>query len=324
MLQSTAVNRVVSENLPLNITVSPRSHFQKCCSDFSWLYALLCSSCFSFPSQSFPFQFSHSVMSDSLRPHESQHARSPCPSPTPGVHWDSRPSSQWCHPAISSSVILFSSCAQSLPASESFPMSQLFAWGGQSTGVSALASVLPKKSQSWSPSEWTGWIPLQSKGLSRVFSNTTVQKHQFFGTQPSSQSNLHPYMTTGKTIALTRRTFVGKVMFMLLSMLSRLVITFLPRSKHLLISWLQSPSAVILASPKIKFSSYRTEFSSYGTMLGNSPQCTPTELISFFVEFLLTWLGWARQRYHRSCVLYIYLIGSPIIYFFKVCVRKLL
>ena len=125
-------------------------------------------------------QISRSVMSDSLRPHESQHTRPPCPSPTPGVHWDSHPSSQWCHPAISFSVVPFSSCPQSLPASDSFPMSQLFAWGGQSTGVSASASFLPKKSQGWSPPEWTGWISLQSKGLSRVFSNTTVQKHQFF------------------------------------------------------------------------------------------------------------------------------------------------
>ena len=136
-------------------------------------------------------QFSRSVMSDSLQPHELQHARSPCPSPTPGVHSKSCPSSQWCHPAISSSAVPFSSCPQSLPASASFPMSQLFIWGGQSTGVSALASFLPKKSQAWSPSEWTGWISLQSKGLSRVFSNTTVQKHQFFGTQLSSQSNSH-------------------------------------------------------------------------------------------------------------------------------------
>ena len=120
-------------------------------------------------------QFSRSVVSDSLWPHESQHARPPCPSPTPGVHSDLRPSSQWCHTAISSSVVPFSSCPQSLPASESFPMSQHFAWGGQSTGVSALASFLPKKSQGWSPSEWTGWISLQSKGLSRVFSNTIVQ-----------------------------------------------------------------------------------------------------------------------------------------------------
>ena len=113
-------------------------------------------------------QFSRSVMSDSLRPHESQRSRPPCPSPTPGVHSDSRPSSQWCHPAISSSVIPFSSCPRSLPASESFPMSQLFVWCGQSIGVSALASFLPKKSQSWSPSEWTGWISLQPKRLSRV------------------------------------------------------------------------------------------------------------------------------------------------------------
>ena len=124
-------------------------------------------------------QFSCSVVSDSLRPHESQHTRPPCPSPTPGVHSNSRPSSQWCHPAISSSVVPFSSCPQSLPASDSFPLSQLFAWGGQSTRVSALASFLPKNTQGWSPSEWTGWISLQSKGLSRVFSNTTVQKHQW-------------------------------------------------------------------------------------------------------------------------------------------------
>ena len=138
------------------------------------------------------FQFSSVTQScPTLRPHESQHARPPCPSPTPRVHSESRPLSQWCHPAISSSVIPFSSCPQSLPAAESFPMSQLFAWGGQSTGVSASASFPPKKSQGWSPSEWTGWIFLQSKGLSRVFSNTTVQKHQFFGTQPSSQSNSH-------------------------------------------------------------------------------------------------------------------------------------
>ena len=136
-------------------------------------------------------QFSRSIVSDSLRPHESQHSRPPCLSPTPGVHSDACPSSWWCHPAISTSVVPFFSCPQSLPASEAFPMSQLFAWGGQSTGVSALASFLPKKFQGWSPSQWTGWISLQSKGLSRVFSNTTVQKHQFFGIQPSKQSNSH-------------------------------------------------------------------------------------------------------------------------------------
>ena len=138
--------------------------------------------------------------------------------PTPGVHSNSHPSSQWCHPAISSSIVPFSSCPQSLKASGSFPMSQLFAWGGQSTGVSVLASFLPKNTQDWSPLECTGWISLQSKGLSRVFFNTTVQKHSilqcsaFFTVQLS-----HPYMTTGKTIALTRWTFVGKVMSLLIN-----------------------------------------------------------------------------------------------------------
>ena len=136
-------------------------------------------------------QFSWSVVSDSLQPHESQHARPPCPSPTPGVHPNSCPSSWWCHPAISSSGVPFSFCPQSLPASGSFPMSQLFAWGGQSIGVSASASFLPMNTQDWSPLGWTGWISLQSKGLSRVLSSTTVQKHQFFGTQPSSQSYSH-------------------------------------------------------------------------------------------------------------------------------------
>ena len=113
-------------------------------------------------------QLSCSVVSNSLTPHESQHARPPCSSPSPGVHSDSRPSSPWCHPAISSSIVSFSSCPQSLPASGSFPMSQLFAWGGQSTGVSALASFLPKKFQDWSPLEWAGWISLQCKGLSSL------------------------------------------------------------------------------------------------------------------------------------------------------------
>ena len=136
------------------------------------------------------FQFSHSVVSNSLQPHELQHARPPCPSPAPGVYPNPCPSSRWCHPAISSSVIPFSSCPQSFPASGSFPMSQLFTSGGQSIGVSASTSVLPMNTQDWSLG-WTGWISLQSKGLSRVFSNTTVQKHQFFGTQLSSPSNSH-------------------------------------------------------------------------------------------------------------------------------------
>ena len=133
-------------------------------------------------------QFSRSVVSDSLQPHELHHARPPCPSPTPRVQPNPCPLSQWCHPTIPSSVVPFSSCPQSFPASGSFPMSQLFASGGQSIGVSASTSVLPMNTQDWSLG-WTGWISLQSKGLSRVFSNTTVQKHQFFSAQPFSQSN---------------------------------------------------------------------------------------------------------------------------------------
>ena len=194
-------------------------------------------------------------MSDSLRPHESQHTRPPCPSPTPRVYSNSGPSSRWYHPAISSSVIPFPSSPQSLPASGSFPMSQLFVWGGQSIGVSASASVNtqePMNTQGWFSLGWTGLISLQFKGLSRVFSNTTVQKHQFLSAQLSSQSNSYPYMTTRKTTALTRRTFVGEVISLLFNMLSRLVITFFPRSNRLLISWRQSPSAVILEPKKIK------------------------------------------------------------------------
>ena len=171
-------------------------------------------------------QFSCSVESDSLWPHELQNARPPCPSLTPGVYSNPCPLSRWCHPAISSSVIPFSFCPRPLPASGTFPMSQLFAWGGQSIGVSASAPVLPVNTQDWSPLGWAGWISLQSKGLSRVFSNATVQKHQFFGAQLSTVQLSHPYMTTGKTIALTRRTSVGKVMSLLFNMLSRLVITF--------------------------------------------------------------------------------------------------
>ena len=130
-------------------------------------------------------------MSDSLWPHEPQHARTPCPSPTPRAYSNSCPLSQWCHPTISSSIAPFSSYPKSFPASGSFQMSQFFASGGQSIGVSASISVLPMNTQDWSPLGWTGWISLQSKGLSRVFSNTTVQKHQFFGTQLSLSSNSH-------------------------------------------------------------------------------------------------------------------------------------
>ena len=136
-------------------------------------------------------QFSRSVVSDSLWLHGLQHVRLPCPLPAPGACSNSCPSSWWCHPAISSSAVPFSSCLQYFPASGSFPMSQFFASGGQRIGASASASVLPVNIQDWFPLGWTSWISLQSKGLSRIFSNTTVQKHQFFGTQLFSQSNYH-------------------------------------------------------------------------------------------------------------------------------------
>ena len=190
-------------------------------------------------------KFSLSVVSDSLWTHGLQHARLPCPLPTPGACSNSRSLSWWCHPTMSSFVVPFSSCLQSFPASRSFPMSQFFASGGQSirASASASASVFPVNIQDWFPLGWTGWISLQSKGLSRVFSSSKasiLRCSAFFMVQLS-----HPYMTTGKTIALTRWIIVGKVMSVLFNMLSRLVIVFLPRSKWLLISWLESPSAVI-------------------------------------------------------------------------------
>ena len=151
-------------------------------------------------------------MSDFLWPLGLQHAWLPCPLPTLRAYSDSCSSSRWCQSTISSSVIPFSSCLQSFPAPGSFSLSQLFASGGQSIGASASASVLPMNIQDWFPSGWTGWVSLQSKGLSRVFSNTRVQKHQFFDAFLIVQFS-HPYMTTGKTIAFTRRTFVGKNSF---------------------------------------------------------------------------------------------------------------
>ena len=200
-------------------------------------------------------QFSHLVVSNSLRPHGLQHARPPCPSPTPGVYPDSSPLSQWRHPTISSSVVPFSSCLQSFPASGSSQMSQLFASDGQSIGVSASTSVLPMSAQDWSPLGWTGWISLQSKGLSRVFSNhsskASIWHSAFFIVQLS-----HPYTTTGKIISLTRWIFVDKVISLLFNMLSRLVIIFLPRSKRLLISWLQSPFCSDFGAPQNKVSHY--------------------------------------------------------------------
>ena len=183
-------------------------------------------------------------MSDFLRPHGLQHARFPCPLPTPGVYPNSHPLSQWCHPTISSSVIPFSSCFQSSPASGSFPMKRPFASGSQR--ITASASVLPINIQDRLPLGLTGLISLQSKGLLRIFSNTTVQKDQFFCAQLSFWSNSHIHTwVLKKNIVLTRWTFIGKVMSLLFNMLSRLFIAFLPRSKCLLVSWLQSPSGVI-------------------------------------------------------------------------------
>ena len=185
-------------------------------------------------------------MSDSLLTHRLQHTRLPCPSPTPGACSNSCPPSQWCHPTISSSVIPFSSCLQSFPASASFLMSQFFASGGQSIGASAIASVLPMNIQDWYPLGLTGWISLQSKGLSRVFSNTTNQNSLVLSfLYGSTLTSIHDYWK--KQLWLDGPL---SAMSLLFNMLSRLVIAFLPRSKHLLISWLRSPSTVILVPSK--------------------------------------------------------------------------
>ena len=174
-------------------------------------------------------------MSNSLWPHEPQHTRSPCLSPTPGVYSNSCPLSWWCHPTISSSVVPSSSGPQSFPSSGSFLVSRFFASGGQSIEVSASTLVLPKNIQDWFPLRWTGWISLQSKGLKSLLQHHSSKASilwcsAFFMVQLS-----HPYMTNGKTIALTRWTFIGKEMSLLFNMLSRLVITFPPKSKCLLI-----------------------------------------------------------------------------------------
>ena len=186
-------------------------------------------------------------MSKSLQPHGLQHASLPRSSPTLRTYLNSCVSSQWCHPIISTSVVPFSSPASNLSQHQVF-----FTSGGQKIGASASASVLPTNSQDWFLLGLTGLISLQSKGLSRVFSRATVQRHQFFSAWLSLWSLSHPYMTTEKTIAFPRGTFVNKVMSLLFKMLSRFVIAFLPRSKHLLVSWLQSPSAVIFGAQENK------------------------------------------------------------------------
>ena len=215
----------------------------------SWIQVLPSLQTFFKCTQSLQIQFSRSVLSSSLRPHGLQHARPPCPSPTPGVYSNSCPLSLWCHPTISSSVVPFSSPPQSFPASESFPMSHLFAWGRQSIGVSGLESVLPVNISGLISFriDWFDLLAIQGtlKSLLQHHSSkaSILWQSAFFLVQLS-----HLYMTPEKTIALTRRTFVGKIM----SLLSWLVITFLPRSMRLLISWLESPSAVILEPEKIK------------------------------------------------------------------------
>ena len=201
--------------------------------------------------------FSQSCLT--LRPHGLQHARPPCPSPSPGPCSNSYTLILSCHSTISSTVFPFSPCPQSIPASGYFSISPFFTSDGPSIGASVSASVLPLNIQDWFPLGLTGWISLQSKGLSRVFSSTTVQKHKVFGDQPSLtlymtmyMSCTYLYMTTLKTIALTVWTIVGKVMFLHFNMMSRFVIAFLPKSKHLLILWLQLPFAVIFEPKKIK------------------------------------------------------------------------
>ena len=189
-------------------------------------------------------------MSNSLWPHGLQYIRLPCPSPTPGAWFYSCPLSRRCHPNIPSSVIPFSFYLQSFPASGSFPRSQFFTSGVQSIGASASASVLPMNIQDWFPLGWTGWISLLSKGL-KTFLQHHISKASILQLSALFIVKLsHPYMTTGKTLALTISTFVGKVMLLLCNMLSRFVIAFFPRGKSLLISWLQSLPAVIWSPRK--------------------------------------------------------------------------
>ena len=203
-------------------------------------------------------QFSRSVVSDSLRPHELQHARPPCPSPTPGVYSNSSPLSQWCHPIILSSVVPFPTCPQSLPASGSFLMSQLFTLGGQSIGVSASTSIIRMNTQDWYPFRWTSWIsrcPRESQESSPIPQFKSINSLALSFLYSPTLTTIHDYWTrlldetTGHDY-LMRRAFAGKLMSLFFNMLFWLVIAFLPKSKHLLISWLQSPPAVILEPPK--------------------------------------------------------------------------
>ena len=224
--------------------------------------------------------FGHQVMSSSLRPHELQHTRLPCPSLSSWACSNSCPLSQWCHPTILSSVVSFFSSPQSIQASVSFPMNQLFASGGQSTGASASASVLPMNIQGWFPWGLTGLISLLSNGLPRVFSSTTFWKSSFLGCSALFIVQLsHLYITTGKTTAFTMWTFVGKLISLFFTTLSRFVIAFLPRSKCLLISWLQLPSAVILEPKQIK----SVTVSTFSPSIGHEVMGLDAKIFVFFL-----------------------------------------
>ena len=240
-------------------------------------------------------------MSDSFRPHRLQHSRLPCYSLSPRVCFNSHPLNWQCHPTISSSVVPFFSHLQSFPASGSFQMSQLFASGGQSIGVSASASVLPMNTQDWSPLGWTGLISLQSKGLSRVFSSITVQKHQFFSTQPSLWSNCHIHTWLLKTTALIRWTFVGKVMSLLLICFLGWSELFLARSKCLWISWWQSMSAVMLEPKKVKsFTVYTFPLSICHEVMGPDARILVFWMLSFKPTFSLYPFTFIKKLFSSS------------------------
>ena len=258
-------------------------------------------------------QFSRAVVSNSLWPHKPQDTRHPCPPSIPTVHPNPCPSSQWCHPTILSSVVPFSSCPQSFPASGSFPVSQLFASGGQSIGVSASASsVLPMNTQGLISfrMDWLDLLAVQGtlkSLLQHHSSNASIfgtHSPTFFIVQLS-----YPHMTTGKTIALTRQTFVGKVMSLLSNMLSRLIITFLPRSKHLFISWLQSPSAVILGPRKINTVSTVSPFICHD-VLGPDAMILVFWMLSFKPTFSLSSFTFIKRLFSSSSLSTIRVVSS--------------
>ena len=251
----------------------------------SWKFWVTSSACYF---QTFWPSVQFSSVAQSLQPHRLQHMRLPCPSPTPGACSNSCPSSWWCHPTISS-LLSPSPFPSIFPSFRVFSNEKFFALGGRSIRVSASASVFPVNVQDWFALGWTGWISLQSEGLFKSLlqhhsSKASILQHSaFFMVQLA-----HPYMTTGKIIALTRRTFVGKVMSLLFNMLSRLVIIFLPRNKHLLISWLQSLSAVILEPQETNFLSLFPLF---------RPSSTSNSMFISYLSTLMTvlFIVWTTQ-----------------------------